>query len=114
MKKIDTFTAQIYIGTRQGYSGFLISVDEIKKWLQDFCTEVGLGVTITPTEFIYSNGNEPGVIIGLINYPRFPKSVNEIKDTALTIGNNLLKLCKQERLSIVFSDETIMLEKIDE
>lgn len=110
--KIKTFTANIYVGTRHGYSvDALSSVDEIRQWLQIFCNGVKLGVTLTQTEFIYVDGNEPGVIIGLINYPRFPRPVEEIKSLATNIAKDLMALCQQERVSIVFSDETIMLEK---
>ncbi len=111
MKSNTTFTANIYVGLRHGYSGELSSVNEARQWLQNYCNEVKLGVTLTPTEFIYVDGGEPGVIIGLIQYPRFPKPVEEIKGNALAIANGLMKLCHQERISIVFSDETIMVEK---
>ena len=32
-------------------------------------------------------------------------------ETAIAIAEGLMELCEQERVSIVFSDETIMLEK---
>jgi hypothetical protein len=112
MKSNATFTASIYIGTRHGYSeDKLSSIDEIRQWLKEFCNDVKLGVTLTPTEFIYVDGGEPGVIVGLINYPRFPKPIKEIKENARAIAQGLMELCEQERVSIVFSDETIMLER---
>jgi hypothetical protein len=110
MKKNLTFTASIYVGTRHGYSDTFASIDNIRQWLQNFCNDVRLGVTLTPTEFIYVDGNEPGVIIGLVNYPRFPKPIKEIKENAVAIAQGLMELCLQERISIVFSDETVMLE----
>lgn len=113
MKKIDTFTATIYLGLRHGYTEKFSSVNEVRPWLQDYCDKVKLGLTLTPTEFIYVDGGEPGLIIGLINYPRFPASESSIKDKAIEIAKGLMKLCHQERISIVFSDETIMLEKED-
>ncbi len=114
MKKSEiTFTASIYVGTRHGYFGDVTPVDKIRKWLQDFCNEIKLGVTLTQTEFIYVDGAEPGVIVGLINYPRFPKPIKEIKENAIAIAQGLMDLCVQERVSVVFSDETVMLEKND-
>jgi len=113
MKKNDTFTANIYLGLQHGYSGGYSSVEEVRAWLQNYCNKVKLGVTLTPTEFIYVDGGEPGIIIGLIKYPRFPKWTSEIKEEAIKIAQGLMKLCHQERISIVFSDETIMLEKED-
>ena len=114
MKKNETFTASIYVGLRQGYVGGLTSFEVVRQWLQNYCNEVKLGLTFTQTEFIYVDGGEPGVIIGLINYPRFPSSEEEIKEKALAIAKGLMELCQQERVSVVFSDETVMLEKQEE
>jgi hypothetical protein len=111
MKSNPTFTANIYVGLRHGYAGEYSSVDDVRQWLQKFCNDVKLGVTLTPTEFIYVDGGEPGVIVGLIQYPRFPRPVDTIKTVARAIAQGLMDLCHQERVSIVFSDETVMLEK---
>jgi hypothetical protein len=113
MKKVDTFTADIYLGFRHGYSDRFSSVDEVRAWVQNYCNEQKIGVTFTPTEFIYTDGNESGVIIGLINYPRFPKAKETIKYMAMIIAQSLMRLCHQERVSVVFSDETVMFEKED-
>lgn len=37
-----------------------------------YCDEVGYCVTVTPTSYVYTGGEESGFIVGLINYPRFP------------------------------------------
>lgn len=113
MKNLPTFTANIYLGLRHGYTGVYSTVEDVRQWLQNFCNDVKLGVTLTPTEFIYVDGSEPGVIIGLIKYPRLPKPVGFIKNEALAIAGGLMKLCHQERVSVVFSDETVMLEAND-
>lgn len=111
MKKVETFTANIYLGLQHGYSGELSSIDEVREWVQNYCNEQKLGVTFTPTEFIYVDGREPGVVIGLINYPRFPQTKEVIKYMAMIIAQGLMRLCHQERVSVVFSDETVMFEK---
>lgn len=113
MKSNPTFTANIYVGLRHGYTDQQSSVDEVRQWLQNYCNEVKLGVTLTPTEFIYVDGGEPGVIVGLIQYPRFPKPIDSIKNNAFTIAKGLMELCHQERVSIVYPNETVMLEADD-
>jgi len=118
MEISKTYIANIYVGTRPGYNDIhdhlLISnKQKIISICQKYCDDVGLGLTVTDTEFIYTNGNEPGIIVGLINYPRFPATRIEIKATAIDLAKILLKELKQERLSIVLSDETIMIEKED-
>lgn len=55
----------------------------------DYCDEVGLCVTVTPTEYVYRNGREFGVIVGLINYARFPAEPAEIEAKALALAMRL-------------------------
>jgi hypothetical protein len=111
---VKTFTANIYLGLKQGYSGPITPADEVRAWLQSFCNEARCGVSLSPTEFIYVDGSEPGLVIGFIQYPRFPRSIQEIKDLATRIAEGLLTLCQQQRVSIVFSDETVMLDSSEQ
>jgi hypothetical protein len=64
-------------------------------------------LTVTPTNFVYKNGQEPGVIVGLIDYPRFPSNSDEIRKRAIEIGELLLHRFSQMRLSIVCPDITM-------
>ena len=57
-----------------------------------FCDAQGLCVTITRTNYVYTGGEEAGVIIGLINYARFPSNREEIWAKA----EALAKLCRVE------------------
>jgi hypothetical protein len=72
--------------------------------------EVGLGVTVTPTSFVYTGGDERGVIVGLINYPRFPSTEKEINDHAVSIAHLLMTAFKQERCTIEMPDVSYLLE----
>ena len=111
MKEVKTFEAKIYVGLRKGYDGEVQSIDRVKSVCQFYCDVVGLGVTVTPTEFIYTKGNEPGAIIGLMNYPRFHSTECEVLNHAMVIAKQLLKNLQQERCSIVTTDKTYLLEK---
>lgn len=63
---------------------------------RDFCDKEGLCVTVTPTTYVYTGGQEDGVIVGLINYPRFPKEPGAIYATANELAEQLcLKLGQQ-------------------
>jgi hypothetical protein len=57
---------------------------------RNFCDNVGLCVTITETSYVYRGGQEPGIIVGLINYPRFPTTEQKMVDTALNLAYRLL------------------------
>lgn len=111
MKTCPTFTASIYVGLKEGDAGNLHSLEEARIIIQEQVDGIKLCVTLTPTEFIYTQGNEPGVIIGLINYPRFPQSYAAIKANALHIAWVFLARFRQQRISVVFPAETIMIEE---
>lgn len=108
-KTVPTFTATIYVGLKERATG--IVWDESRDKIQAYVDAVGLCVTHTRTEFIYVNGKEPGFIVGLINYPRFPSSPESIKAHALAIAEMLMKACKQMKVSVVMPTETIMLSE---
>lgn len=113
MKKVTTFTAQIYVGLKNTYTGEVLGENLLWDVCQKYCDEVGFCVTFTKTNYIYSNGNEPGVIVGIINYPRFPTTPLFIKERALILAKLLQKEAKQHKVSVVFPDETIMIESED-
>lgn len=111
MKKVDTYTADIYCGLQPGYEKTrLIGQQKMKaeKICRDYCDKIGLGLTFTETKFIYTGGVEWGLIIGLINYPRFPNTPEKIKTTAIELTKLLKEELQQIRMSVVCSDETIM------
>ena len=108
---VNTFTANIYLGLREQYSDNVGSVEQVMELCQAFCNDVKLCVSVTPTSFVYVDGNEPGAIVGLINYPRFPLEDEEIEDIAVKLAELLAQTFKQHRVSVVFPDETIMVEQ---
>jgi hypothetical protein len=71
-----------------------------------YCDEVGYCVTVTPTKYVYTDGEESGVIVGLINYPRFPASKEKIMDHAERLAYLLCEELKQKSFSIQNSEKT--------
>jgi hypothetical protein len=57
-------------------------------------------VTVTPTTYVHTSGTDPGVIIGLINYPRFPRHPDEIWAKAEQIAAYLREELGQESYTI--------------
>lgn len=113
MKQIDSYNVQIYCGLKEGYDGKVHDLEEVEELMQKFVDENNECVTITPTKFVYTKGNEPGVIVGLIAYPRFAKSDFIIKERAVEIGKILMVAFKQNRLTITTPEQSIMLEQED-
>lgn len=109
--EVETFTALIYVGLRNRDDGQVYKIMKARQWLQKYVNRESACVTITPTEFLYKNGREPGFVVGLINYPRFPESPTKIRKKAQAIARGLRKLLKQYRVSTVFPDKTVMVSK---
>ena len=110
MKTSSTYTATIYVGFRERYTGTVRDIEAARQYIQKVTNEGGLCVTLTPTEFIYKDGSEPGCIVGLINYPRFPQTPEQIRTKATYLADSLMRIYQQLKVSIVFPDETVMLE----
>ena len=106
---VKTFTADIYLGLAAGYTDKCSTIDEVREICDSF-VEKGLCVTIQQTEFRYTGGSEPGAIIGLINYPRFPKTETQIMFDATDLANLLMEELNQFRCTIVTSEWTYLLE----
>jgi len=72
-----------------------------------FCFDVGYCVTLEDAEYIYTGGQESGVVVGLINYPRFPQTPENIIETATNLGMKLMNGLCQQSFTIVTPVETI-------
>lgn len=72
-----------------------------------YCDQIGLCVTVTPTTYVYTGGEEAGVVVGLINYPRFPSSSYEIFANAEALALRLIDELGQQSASIQAPDRTV-------
>lgn len=79
------------------------SLQRIQEICREYCYFVGLCVTVTPTLFIYTGGEESGVEIGLRNYPRFPSTEEELRGVAERLANKLLHNLHQHSILITDS-----------
>lgn len=125
---VDTFWAKIFVGFKDTSgtmpSDLLADLAEhdipiAREICSNYVNEVGLCVTFTPTEYIYSNdygqgyAGEKGIIIGLINYPRIPAEPDTIRARAMELANILKNKFNQRRVSVMFPDKTIMLGEVE-
>ncbi len=74
---------------------------QAKQVCREFCMEEGACVTVEPVSYIYTGGEESGVRVGFINYPRFPSDVVAIEARARDLGDRLMKRLCQHSFSIV-------------
>jgi len=78
-----------------------------KKICLQYCESVGLCVSVTETSYCYTGGEEAGVIVGLIHYPRFPSTPAAIWVHAESLGAKLCEILKQQSYTIQASDKTV-------
>lgn len=79
---VETYWVKLYL------SG---PIEIAKQIIREDCLAKGLCVTIEPTTFIYTGGEEAGYVVGFINYPRFPASISEIFGRAESLAHKLLE-----------------------
>lgn len=72
-----------------------------------YCDDVGFCVTVTETAYCYTDGEEAGVIVGLINYPRFPSAPDAIWRHAETLAARLCEGLGQQSYTIQAPDKTV-------
>ncbi len=89
-------------------SGPLAIVEQV---CREYCLAVGLCVTVTPTRFIYTGGEETGATIGLAQYPRFPDS--DIDTDAAALAERLLEATAQLSLMVVTPEQSIWLYRAE-
>lgn len=118
--KIKTFQASIFIGLEIGYTQKKInenlvieSLSELQKQLSKE-KDIYLSASVSKTVIVLNNHKEQHLKIDFINYPKFPLSEEIFKDEVLIIGKELMKQFEQNRIIIIFTDETVMLEASEE
>ena len=61
---------------------------------REYCMK-GLCINISRTNYVYAMGEEEGVCVELVNYPRFISSKEEILEDAKALGEKLtIDLCQ--------------------
>lgn len=60
-----------------------------RQFLQKYVMD-GACVSISEEQYIYTLGREDGIVVNLINYPRFPKTEEELLDQAITLARKLM------------------------
>jgi hypothetical protein len=94
--KTTTYKATIYIAG---------DLAQIEACCRRFCLR-GLCVTVTPTSYVFTGGQESGAIVGLINYPRFPADSEKIDEHARALATELMRECCQRSCTVETPDES--------
>jgi len=95
--------------TAQSYPISIFMAGDISRAVEccrAYCDEMGFCVTVTPTTYVYTSGQEAGFIVGLINYPRFPSRPDELLDRAVEVAEKLRDELHQDSFSIQTPTDT--------
>ena len=120
MMSTKTFTAQATFGLQKKYSNELITARELKNSLLQVQTEIKekfnilLSTKLTFCEIVCLGQEEPSVTLEWIQYPKFLVAEDELQKVILLLVEKLMDALEQNRVVIVFPNETIMLEKSEE
>lgn len=87
-----TYTVRLYL------SG---PIDVAKQAIRADTLRAGLCVTVEPTTYIYTGGEEAGYVVGLLNYPRFPCEPQRLEERARELMQKLLAATHQHSALMV-------------
>ena len=114
-----TFTATITIGLTRMYSEKNITELEFKKALLDAQKKIKkeykieLSAKLSHCEILFLGQDEPSMELEFIQYPKFPLEESVLKNAIVELTKMMMLELEQNRVVIVFTDETIMLEQSD-
>jgi len=109
IKKLKSFNVQIWCGLKERNTGVRHNINEVESICQEFVNHIKECVSVSPTDFIYVDGKEKGVVIGFIKYPRFPRSNKKIKKRAIKLAKLLMNYFNQYIVTVTTPNESIML-----
>lgn len=102
IEESPTYTVDIFIAGDH---------EQAKQAAREFCLEHGWCVTVTPTAFIYTGGEESGVRVGAVNYPRFPCTPDELFAKARQLAESLVERLCQHSVLLVAPDRSVWLTR---
>ena len=71
----------------------------------------GLCVTLEPVKYYFGGGTEDGFRVGLIQYPPFSETEDELMDKAKDIGKKLCEANYQWSFTVVAYDECVFISR---
>jgi hypothetical protein len=89
---LPTYTIRLYL------SG---PIEVAKQMIREHVMAYPQCVTVEPTTFIYTGGEEQGYVVGLVNYPRFPTTPQQLDLYADNLARRLLAHTHQHSAMVV-------------
>lgn len=118
--KCKTFTSTLTVGLYKGYTQEIIPISYVKEQIvktqQIVLNQLNivLSAKLTQCEIICLGQEEPSVMIDFIQYPKFQYEEKTLKEAILFFTKKMKESLHQNRVVVVFGDETIMMENSNE
>lgn len=88
--RAPSYTAKIHIA-----GDYAQALEACRVWC-----ETGACVSVAKTTFVYTGGEETGVVVTLINYPRFPATPGQMDEKAIALAEHLIAALHQHSASV--------------
>ncbi len=88
-------------------------ISEVERACAEFCTERGFCVAIEPVRYVYTGAREDGVVVTVLNYPRFPKSLGELRSVSNELAEFLIKRGYQRSATVEGPDQSSYLSRME-
>lgn len=85
--------------------------DECRVALRHWCADEGDCWALERVDYIYSGGEEAGIRLTRIDYPRFPSTPQELQDHAERMGAHLIERLYQTSCTVVGPVRSVMLTR---
>lgn len=114
--RIKTFQASIFIGLEIGYTQRRINENKVLQYLSELQKQLSaakgifLSTAVSNTTIVLNDQTEAHLKLDFINYPKFPLEEETIKEEVVQMAKQLMKEFEQNRVLVVTTNETIMLE----
>jgi hypothetical protein len=82
-------------------------IEHAKQVIRLFCKDEPSCVTVTPTAYIYTGGEEAGFVVAFRNYPRFPSARGSLEVKARELAETIRTALGQKSYMIVAESGTI-------
>lgn len=84
-------------------------IDRGRELCRQFCYKEGFCVNVTKNHYIYTGGEESGIVVEIVNYPRFTSTPEELEEKAYRLALNLREGLCQDSVLIVTPETTFWL-----
>lgn len=81
--------------------------DDARRAVRAFCSGRGFCATVQRADYIYTGGEEAGVVIGIINYPRFPRTPDELLSAANELAMHVCLALHQSSYTVEGPEVTV-------